>query len=374
MRRQREEFRKRLVDIIVGRKSPDEVIDPNEIPSPAEKDILRYYYYVQCGVDTIHVSPLDDSVLQRVLSLVPKKLTKWKSTLDVCVEEMKESFMLTVKKAVVDFVLQDATFTSAQTEISSHIIELRDISTNWRLSYNKAKKKLESTLWVVNPCLAALTDLWFHHFRWFRLININDLKKHNGPYDLEEFKALTSSQIMKSKKKLMTQYYGAVTDIFLQGNKKNKLPNPAHTKKIDSFFNSVATIMSYHIQMCCLKSLYEFVEYIMDIKYSNKGFEIHLMQQINVLAFEPPFRNFKEAIIGILDHLVESIMTIERLETKLYLDFQKDVSYLKPIIAEEIVWDYKMKINALLDEQRVGPESRVQDFVKYMPLINGEVI
>lgn len=53
------------------------------------------------------------------------------------------------------------------------------------------------------------------------------------------------------------------------------------------------------------------------------------MQQINILAFEPPFKNFKEAIIGILDHLVESIMTIERLETKLYLDFQKGVSYLK---------------------------------------------
>ncbi|XP_045470082.1 dynein axonemal heavy chain 7 [Harmonia axyridis] len=372
MRRQREEFRKRLVDIIVGRKSPDEVIDPNEIPSPAEKDILRYYYYVQCGVDTIHVSPLDDSVLQRVLSLVPKRLTQWKSTLDLCVEEMKESFMLTVKKAVVDFVLQDATFTSSQAEVSEHILELREMSTNWRLSYNKSRKKLETTLHVVNPCLAALTDLWFHHFRWFRLINVTELKKHNGPYDLEEFKALTSSQIMKSKRKLMTHYYGAVTDIFLQGNKKNKLPNPAHTKKMDSFFNSVATIMSYHIQMCCVKSLFEFVEYIMDIKYSNKGFEIHLMQQINVLAFEPPFRNFKEAIIGILDQMIESIMTIERLETKLYLDCQKYVTCLRPIIAEEIIWDYKVKINALLDQQRLGPESRVQDFEKYMPLINGE--
>lgn len=53
------------------------------------------------------------------------------------------------------------------------------------------------------------------------------------------------------------------------------------------------------------------------------------MQQINVLAFEPPFRNFKEAIIGILDQMIESIMTIERLETKLYLDCQKYVTCLR---------------------------------------------
>ncbi|KAL3281624.1 hypothetical protein HHI36_004830 [Cryptolaemus montrouzieri] len=107
-------------------------------------------------------------------------------------------------------------------------------------------------------------------------------------------------------------------------------------------------------------------------QYSNKGFEIHLVQQINLLAFEPSFRSFKEAIIGVLDHLVDTVLTIERLETKLYIDYQQEVTFLKPTIAEEIIWNYKIQINALMDEQRIGPELRVQDFDKYMPLINGE--
>lgn len=123
---------------------------------------------------------------------------------------------------------------------------------------------------IEKPYILIYDSFDFISGRWFRLINVNDLKKHNGPYDLEEFRALTSSQIVKSKKKLMTQYYGAVTDIFLQGNKKNKLPNPAHKRRMESFFNSVAAIMSYHIQICCLKSLYEFVDYIMDIKVNEE--------------------------------------------------------------------------------------------------------
>lgn len=47
--------------------------------------------------------------------------------------------------------------------------------------------------------------------------------------------------------------------------------------------------------------------------------------------------------------------------------------YLQPTIPEIIVEDYKDQIKTLLENQRIGPELRVQDFDEYMPLINGEV-
>lgn len=65
LRKQREEFRKRLVKLIVN-KEEDMEIDPSEIPSQEEREILRYYYYIRHGVDTIHVAPLDQAVLDRV--------------------------------------------------------------------------------------------------------------------------------------------------------------------------------------------------------------------------------------------------------------------------------------------------------------------
>lgn len=34
--------------------------------------------------------------------------------------------------------------------------------------------------------------------------------------------------------------------------------------------------------------------------------------------------------------------------------------------------EYKTRIKALLDDQRIGPELRVQDFDEFVPLINGE--
>lgn len=65
LRKQREEFRKRLVNLIVTVDENAE-IGPDEIPSAEEREILRYYYYIRNGVDTIHVAPLDQNVLSRV--------------------------------------------------------------------------------------------------------------------------------------------------------------------------------------------------------------------------------------------------------------------------------------------------------------------
>lgn len=65
LRKQREEFRKRLVNLIVNAEEGAEPV-PDEIPSAEEREILRYYYYIRHGVDTIHVAPLDQAVLDRV--------------------------------------------------------------------------------------------------------------------------------------------------------------------------------------------------------------------------------------------------------------------------------------------------------------------
>lgn len=65
LRKQREEFRKRLVNLIVNTDENAEIL-PNEVPSSEEREILRYYYYIRHGVDTIHVAPLDQVVLDRV--------------------------------------------------------------------------------------------------------------------------------------------------------------------------------------------------------------------------------------------------------------------------------------------------------------------
>ncbi|KAK5646414.1 hypothetical protein RI129_004878 [Pyrocoelia pectoralis] len=356
LRKQREEFRKRLVDLIINRND-DMEIGSDEIPTAGEKEILRYYYYIRHGVDTVHVAPLDPKLLDTILALIPPKLKKWRDLLNHTVNDMKEDFMMAMKKSIVDFLLRDPSFCeSIVAEFDSPArLEVQQEGPTWGPNKKKAETYLGRCLFIVNPCLAQLLDLWYR------------------PFVLADFQWIVSKQIERLKDVLVNSYYQQVLDIFLLGMKRNRLPKAEFPRRLKKFYNSCATYMSYNLQTLCLKSLYDYMDYIMDIKYKNKGFEINLVERGNTIMFEPPFKNFRDVLMKVIDAILEAVTILPRIETQLDSNFQGEIKYLKPIIPNVIVENYKIELKSMLADQRIGPELRVQDFDEYMPLINGEV-
>lgn len=105
-------------------------------------------------------------------------------------------------------------------------------------------------------------------YRNLRLINVEVLKKNEGAFELQEFKYTAKQHIDICKDLLEKSYYHEVVSIFLLGNKKKKLPDPSNKKKMTTFYNAVASVMTFHLQTLCLKSLYDYVSYITDVKVS----------------------------------------------------------------------------------------------------------
>lgn len=61
-----------------------------------------------------------------------------------------------------------------------------------------------------------------------------------------------------------------------------------------------------------------------------------------------------------------------RIENILYTDIKlSNDTFLKPAIPKSIIQEAKEKIIFLLEEQRIGPELRLQDFDDYISLMNG---
>lgn len=99
--------------------------------------------------------------------MIPPKLRRWKETLYNAVDDMKDDFMLAVKKAIIDFVLRDPAFVQRlETEFDTgERRELAVISQNWGPSVKKAKNLMERNLHVINPCVVHLLDLWYREYR-----------------------------------------------------------------------------------------------------------------------------------------------------------------------------------------------------------------
>lgn len=66
MRKSREEFRAKLMKLIVqADPAHGGDGDTDAVPNDEERTMLRYYYYLRYGIDTIHVAPLDNKIILR---------------------------------------------------------------------------------------------------------------------------------------------------------------------------------------------------------------------------------------------------------------------------------------------------------------------
>lgn len=73
-----------------------------------------------------------------------------------------------------------------------------------------------------------------------------------------------------------------------------------------------------------------------------------------------------------IDNIVNAVMSFPRIESRVSIvTLAPSTAHLKPIIPAEFVDNCRYKIFEMLEEQRIGPELRLQDFDEYMNLING---
>lgn len=62
MREKREEFRKKLVALIMTDNEQD---DEDDFPNSSERRILKYYHYIRHGIDTVHVAPMHKKMISK---------------------------------------------------------------------------------------------------------------------------------------------------------------------------------------------------------------------------------------------------------------------------------------------------------------------
>ena len=148
-------------------------------PTNTEKDLLRYYYYIHNGIDTEHVAPLETIRIQNVMLLIADELkNNYAQSLSDLSDEIREDYLLSVKKAIVDFVLRDskeAEFSvsgggsgdkaNKANKVPEYKQELSVVPKPWNGSFEKARAEMAKNLHAINPCMSQVLKLWYTSFK-----------------------------------------------------------------------------------------------------------------------------------------------------------------------------------------------------------------
>lgn len=73
-----------------------------------DKNLLRYYYYILHEVDDVHAGTLDSDTLKKITGMVSAVWRdRHREYFGRLIEEVKRDYVVSMKKSVVDFVLQE---------------------------------------------------------------------------------------------------------------------------------------------------------------------------------------------------------------------------------------------------------------------------
>ncbi|KAL7866083.1 hypothetical protein SRHO_G00113300 [Serrasalmus rhombeus] len=385
LKKDREQFRRALVSIIMQQESDTGKIFTGDSSPPTcgpltstEKCILRYNYYIRHGIDIEDVAPMEDTWLENILDLVPSHLKRQTTTIEALSDEIREDYLFSVQKAMVDLTLQDPRENEEEKvkELPRHRQEMEVVPKPWKTSFHQTKKRMKIRLHSFNPTMLSMLDLWHVSFKKLRLIDVQDFHTRQESMELSVFKQLASKHIEGAKDVLMEKWLPEVHRIYYQGNKHKLVPSDANPARLQSFFNCVAALMTSQLQSLALESIHDYTRLIAQDPcsvraYEHPGFVLRLILEQNEIKFEPQFQDCEVILVNVYDAMLKSISSMPRVETKLYSEWPgTDTGSLNPIILPEIVQAQKEEVQRVIREESNGPLEHVRLYDKYAPLVS----
>ncbi|ORX87075.1 hypothetical protein BCR32DRAFT_215666 [Anaeromyces robustus] len=367
--------------------------------SNQEKDIMqRYYYYITNGIDTYNVADMDNEWLLHVLNYIPMKYKlNCKEKLIELANEMRKDYNMSIKRAIVDFVLKNPhdkeQYIYIPEESNNPESFVKQSTKTWSAFFENAKDVMKKDPIVNNSIISEILNIWNENKK-IRLFNLDIIIEKENIYELKAFKSLVLQNFEKVHDYIMNNWYPYILTLFYKNNNGYTIITP---DKSEAFFRTISLIMSDQLRYIVNKSIEDFVllfecdrnKFVKRIPNASPPlFIIKLLLDDNKLIFEPSLDDVFSTIISLFNQMIIAANNIPLIETQLfrngnsnsfnsnsrneYLQIKSELN-LKVDFEQtypEIVQENRNKLNEYLTKLLKEPEEYLNEFNDHMDLIN----
>ncbi|KFP74060.1 Dynein heavy chain 12, axonemal, partial [Apaloderma vittatum] len=269
------------------------------------------YLFLKKCVRSNPLVPIPQQWLKAILSLVPQSFMEGRELLaEKVLREIIRDYEMSMRRFMVRNVLSKPDVKGLEDEEEAPLPSLPlglDFSRPWHNSFIQAKKKIVSSLHILHPTMrelldfgyAALSDVLIVDFSSFRL---------KGPIDCESWKTDVSLSCSKAEVNILNTWYQRVVSLFSQ----TKALDGIKLDQTDSFYNSVAVIMSNQVKELLRRAVEAFVKlFDPQDRCRLPLFKMELTLDEKRMEFHPSFQDLEEAILFVVNRIGQTLQNIQ---------------------------------------------------------------
>ena len=402
------------VSLSLDRQSPPDDMSDVDAGAMGDDELGRYYSYIMNGMDDRETAPIKQEWLNTVMGSLPIWLAHTAESdaalVDRLATEIEMDYLLSMRKAVVDYVLRrpaekERLGVRAIPPTEAEKVKRPPIdSSEWRESFFAVSDHMVGTLHTCNVAMVEVLDAWVQ-YEGLSLVadNGGTLVPEAAaglPVELDSFRKMLTEQRERVKKTLTDEWFGELVERF-HNNRSAFMDGPAKND-LERFFESVSCLMANQLRSLTTTSIDQMVAFFARFTLDGKqagpisadqvevaGEAAHsgtlesqlipkaalrasVVYQNGAVELSPSFVEIERTVLDLFDRLVLCLSDIPRVESKLFSSTKGRLCI--PSVKPEEAWveTARSSIRQVIQENVTAPNALVEQYAEFEFLLNGE--
>ncbi|XP_039273758.2 dynein axonemal heavy chain 3-like isoform X3 [Styela clava] len=364
---------------------------------PTERDMERYYYYIQKGIAAEQIAGPPSGQMDRIKLSLPEKLrtnvnlTPHLSELN---DEVLTDYDFSYRKSVIDYILQDDKERKRVHVAAIPRPFLKKViraPVPWQDDCKKARDYCRSSLFTVSPIMLHLQNLWFDKYNQLRFVNIAKLKSTGLLLHPSDFEAQIMSHCEDAHEVLSKEWIADASQLFItyKDSWVHLVPqnDGDSTAQVQEFFSCAACLMSNQLREMVVESFNDLLSFLSihedgnnfgseygDLQYCMLPImQLKLIVQEPKISFDPSFKECRDVLLNCFAHIVKAGEEISRVECLLFPEMRDSKLLLRTVhLNENLVTNYVDQAMDIFKCNTVGPQMYLDVYTKYNDLLNSK--